>query len=45
MFDLETGVTEDRDMVAPSWRRHIDRLRVRIVTSEESTADAKGTSA
>lgn len=42
-LDFESRILEDWDVVTPGWGGEVDRLRVRVVTGEESSGDAEGT--
>ena len=41
---IETGVTEEGNVVTPGWIREIDRFWTRKVASQEGTTDTEGTS-
>lgn len=41
---VETGVTEEGNVVTPGWIRKIDRFWTRKVASQEGTTDTKSTS-
>ena len=44
MLDLEAGILEDGDMIAPSWRWQVDVLAVWVKSLEESSSNSEGAS-
>lgn len=44
MLDLEAGVLEDGDMVAPCWRWQVDVLAMWVKSLEESSTNSESTS-